>query len=112
MNQYYLIFQELTYFIKGKIYSLKRLPGGREWLKLFFSECRWDTKKEKKPKFCVKWEFLYLAMSINVSLSNLCSLNRACQWKYVLRNSTGFVSLKSLNTSNTAQWGKKKLKIW
>lgn len=49
LNQYCFIFQGVTYFVKGKIYGLKRLSGGGGKQELFFTEYRKDTKKEKKP---------------------------------------------------------------
>lgn len=94
MNQYCFIFQGITYFIWEKYLVLRDYPG-EEGSKSYFSLHADDIqRKRKKPKFSVKQEFLYLAMLTNASLSNLCSLDMACQWKYVLQNNAIFASLE------------------
>lgn len=52
---------------------------GEEGSQSYFSLNADEIQRKRKKKNYVKWEFLYLAMSINASLTNLCSLNKACQ---------------------------------
>lgn len=62
LNQYCFIFQGVTYFVKGKFTVLRDCLGEEVSRNYFSQNTEKIQRKRKNPKFCVKWEFLYLTM--------------------------------------------------